>query len=80
MCFLSSDLVHRNVASRMEQERGTGHGAGNETSAHLHATVRSVHHHGPVGDGPAAEGAGVLLREHELYESLFEDCSALLQK
>lgn len=76
----NTDLGHRHVAGRVEQKGGTGGRAGTQAPAHLHAPVRGLHQHEPVGDGAAAQGAGVLLREHELHEGVPEDRAAVLQK
>lgn len=78
--FAVADLEHRDVTSRMEQKGGTGRRTGDETSANLHAAVWGVLHHPEGGDGPAAQGAGVLLREHELHEGVPEDRANVLQK
>lgn len=64
----------------MEQKGGAGHRPGAEASAQVHNAVAGVHHRRSCRVGAHPEGAGVLLREHELHEGVPQDHLVVLQR
>ena len=64
----------------MEQEGGVGGRAGPQAPPCLLAPPRLTHHLGALRDCPHSEGAGVLLRQHELHEGLPAHHPSLLQR
>jgi len=63
----------------MEQEGGAGYRSGCSSSEELLPTVAGFRLDRPFGIGPNLEGAGILLREHELHEGLPENHFVVLQ-
>jgi len=78
--FPATGMVHCDVSGGMEQKRRASCRTSIETFEAVHATVRGVHHDSSLGACTHAQDPGVLLRQHELHESVSEDHFALLQE
>jgi len=63
----------------MEQEGGAGYRSGCSSPEDILHTVAGFRLNRPFGVGPNPKGAGILLREHELYEGLPKDHLVVLQ-
>lgn len=64
----------------MEQEGRASGGAGCEAPARPHSAPGRLLQPAAITAATAAQGAGVLLPEHELHEGFPEDCRVALQE
>lgn len=73
------DLVHNNVAGRMEQKGGARHRSSSSSSKNILPPVAGIRLNGSFRIGIDIESARILLRKHEFHESVPKDHLIVLQ-